>query len=147
MSVPSATRYLLAAGLIATSFAAMADPPESQVRAAYSAWNAAFNRSDAKAVAAFYTDDASFLPATHDVIQGPDGIEKFFSSLFAGGVTDHSLDLIRTTGDDKIVIAAAKWSAAGKDASGKATRFGGVATHVFERQPDGSLKLKLHTFN
>ena len=26
-------------------------------------------------------------------------------------------------------------------------RFGGIATHVFERQPDGSLKLKLHTFN
>jgi uncharacterized protein (TIGR02246 family) len=147
MSALSATRYLLAAGLIATSFTAMADPPDDQVRAAYSAWNAAFNRSDAKAVAAFYADDASFLPVTHDVIQGPDGIEKFFSGLFAGGVTDHTLDLIRTTGDGKIVIAAAKWSAAGKDASGKSTRFGGVATHVFERQPDGSLKLKLHTFN
>jgi ketosteroid isomerase-like protein len=49
---------------------------------------------------------------------------------------------MRTTGDGKIVIAAAKWSAAGK-----ATRFSGIATHVFERQPDGSLKLKLHTFN
>ena len=147
MSAPSATRYLLAAGLIATSFAAMADPPDDQVKAAYSGWNAAFNKSDAKAVAAFYADDASFLPFTHDVIQGLDGIEKFFSGLFAGGVTDHTLDLIRTTGDGKIVIAAAKWSAAGKDASGKATRFGGVATHVFERQPDGSLKLKLHTFN
>jgi uncharacterized protein (TIGR02246 family) len=125
----------------------MADPHDNQVRAAYSAWNAAFNKSDAKAIVAFYADDASFLPATHDVIQGPDGIEKFFSGLFAGGVTDHTLDLIRTMGDDKLVIAAAKWSAAGKDASGKATRFGGVATHVFERQPDGSLKLKLHTFN
>ena len=137
----------LAAGLIATSFAAMADPPDDQVRAAYSAWNSAFNKSDAKAVAAFYADDASFLPPTHDVIQGPAGVEKFYSGLFAGGVTDHTLDLIRTTGDDRIVIAAAKWSAAGKDASGKATRFSGVVTHVFERQPDNSLKLKLHTFN
>jgi hypothetical protein len=25
--------------------------------------------------------------------------------------------------------------------------WGGVATHIFERRPDGSLKLKLHTFN
>ena len=24
---------------------------------------------------------------------------------------------------------------------------GGIATHVFERQADGSLKLRLHTFN
>jgi uncharacterized protein (TIGR02246 family) len=148
MSAPSATRHLLAlAALIATSCAAIADPIDDQIRTAYSAWNAAFNKGDPKAVAAFYTDDASFLPATHDVIQGPDGVEKFFSSLFTNGVTDHTLDLIRSTGDDKIVIAAAKWSAAGRDASGKATRFGGVATHVFERQPDGSLKLKLHTFN
>jgi uncharacterized protein (TIGR02246 family) len=147
MSAPNTMRQLLAAALIATSCTAMADPLDDQVRVAYSAWNAAFNKGDAEAVAAFYTGDASFLPATHDVIQGPDGIETFFSGLFAGGVTDHTLDLIRTTGDDRIVIAAAKWSAAGKDASGNATRFGGVATHVFERQPDGSLKLKLHTFN
>ena len=147
MSALSTTRYLVATGLIATSFAAMADPPDDQVRAAYSAWNSAFNKGDAKAVAAFYADDASFLPPTHDVIQGPAGVEKFYSGLFAGGVTDHTLDLIRTTGDDRIVIAAAKWSAAGKDASGKATRFSGVVTHVFERQPDNSLKLKLHTFN
>jgi uncharacterized protein (TIGR02246 family) len=148
MSVPSATRHILVlATLIATSCTAIADPVDDQIRIAYSAWNAAFNKSDAKAVAAFYTSDASFLPATHEVIQGPDGVEKFFPSLFANGVTDHSLDLIRSTGDDKIVIAAAKWPAAGRDASGKATRFGGVATHVFERQLDGSLKLKLHTFN
>ena len=25
--------------------------------------------------------------------------------------------------------------------------WGGIATHVFERQGDGSLKIKLHTFN
>jgi uncharacterized protein (TIGR02246 family) len=147
MSAPSVMRHLLVAALIAISPAAWADPLADQVRAAYSAWNAAFNKGDAEAVAAFYTGDASFLPATHDVIQGPDGIRKLFSGLFAGGVTGHALDLIRIAGDDKIVIAAAKWSAAGKDAAGKVTQFSGVATHVFERQPDGSLKLKLHTFN
>ena len=147
MSVPSMMRHLLAVVLIAIPSAAWANPLDDQVRAAYSAWNAAFNKGNAEAVAAFYTGDASFLPATHEVIQGPDGIKKFFAALFAGGVTDHALDLIRTAGDDNFVIAAAKWSAAGKDAAGKAARFSGVATHVFERQPDGSLRLKLHTFN
>ena len=34
-----------------------------------------------------------------------------------------------------------------KDASGNPATFGGVATQVFEKQPDGSLKLRLHTFN
>lgn len=147
MSALSVTRHLLAVILIATPLGAIADPLDDQVRATYSAWNAAFNKGDSKAVAAFYTADTSFLPATHDVIQSPGGVEKFFSNLFASGVTDHTLDLIRTTQNDKIVIAVARWSAAGKDSSGKATRFSGLATHLFERQSDGALKLKLHTFN
>jgi len=114
---------------------------------AYAAWDAAFNKGDARAVAAFYTADATFLPATHDVIEGPAGVEKFFAGLFANGVTGHKLEMIEATGGGPLVVGAAKWSANGKDASGAPSSFGGVATHVFETQPDGSLKLKLHTFN
>lgn len=135
----------VALGLPAGAFAASAD---EQVVAAYAAWDQAFNTGDASKVAAFYTDDAVFLPPTHDVLQGPAGVEKFFSGLFGNGVTGHKLELIEVTGDDAdMVVAAAKWSAQGKDASGAPATFGGVATHVFEREADGSLKLKLHTFN
>jgi ketosteroid isomerase-like protein len=35
----------------------------------------------------------------------------------------------------------------GKDKDGKPATFSGIATHVFERQADNSLKLRLHTFN
>jgi ketosteroid isomerase-like protein len=38
-------------------------------------------------------------------------------------------------------------SAKGKDKDGKPATFSGIATHVFERRSDGSLKLRLHTFN
>ncbi|MET0745040.1 MAG: nuclear transport factor 2 family protein [Microvirga sp.] len=147
MSRSGATRFLLAAALMSIGQPAAAGPFDDQVRQAYAAWNGAFNKGDAKAVAAFYTGEASFLPPTHDVILGREGVERFFAGLFASGVTGHALDLIDTSGDTAIVVAAARWSAIGRDASGKEARFGGVATHVFERQPDGSLKLKLHTFN
>jgi ketosteroid isomerase-like protein len=66
---------------------AKADPIDDEVKAAYSAWDAAFNKADAKAVAAFYTNNAIFLPATHDVIKGPGGVEKFFGGIFSMGVT------------------------------------------------------------
>jgi uncharacterized protein (TIGR02246 family) len=118
-----------------------------QVEAAYAAWNAAFNRGDAKAVAAAYTQDATFLPASHDVVEGPAGVEQFFAGLFANGLAGHTLDLITVHGDTSTIVAAAKWSVNGKNPDGSAAKFGGVATHVFEKQPDGSLKLKLHTFN
>lgn len=121
--------------------------PATEVKASYAAWDQAFNKGDAKALAAFYTDDALFLPATHDVIVGRPDIEKFFAALFAMGVKDHKLELIQVSGNDKPMFGAAKWSADGKDKAGKDQPWGGVATHIFERQADGSLKLKVHTFN
>jgi uncharacterized protein (TIGR02246 family) len=138
----------LIAAVLFTPSISRADETEEQVKAAYAAWDAAFNRADATGVAAFYTDDVLFLPATHDVIEGSAGVEKFFAGLFANGVSGHKLELLRVKGGPAaLVVGAAKWSAKGKDASGADSAFGGVATHVFERQADGSLKLTLHSFN
>ncbi|MCB5203830.1 DUF4440 domain-containing protein [Neorhizobium sp. T786] len=125
---------------------AKADPAD-EVRAAYSAWDEAFNKADAKAVAAFYAADAIFLPATHDVIKGADGVEKFFGGIFGMGATDHKLELIGAQADGNLLIGTAKWSASGKDDKGADQPWAGLATHVFEKQADGSLKLKVHTFN
>ena len=121
--------------------------PDSEVKAAYAAWDAAFKKADAKAVAAFYTKDALFLPANHTVIRAPDGVEKFFAGLFGMGVTNHKLELIEAKGEGKLLYGSAKWSADGKDSSGKPQPWAGVATHVFEKQSDGTLKIALHTFN
>lgn len=126
------------------SFAA---DPKGDVTAAYAAWDAAFNKGDAKAVAAAYLPNAKLLPPTHEVASGPVAIEKFFAGLHANGVTDHKLELIDAGGDAKVVYGTAKWSAKGKDKDGKPANFSGIATHVFERQGDNSLKLRLHTFN
>ena len=141
--------WLAALAVLAAPLAAGAAAVQDQVVAAYAAWDKALNSGDTKAVAAFYTDDALFLPATHDVIEGPAGIEKFFAGLLGNGVHDHQLELLEVVGDgqDDLVVAAAKWSIQGKDANGAPATFGGVATHVFEKQADGSLKLKIHTFN
>ena len=118
-----------------------------EVEAASAAWDTAFNKGDAKAVAAFYIEDSLLLPPSHDIIKGPAGVEKFLVDLFANGVTAHKLELIESEGDAGLIAAAGKWSATGKDANGAPAAFGGVATHVFARQADGGLKLKLHTFN
>ena len=67
---------LLALGFIGWVGPVLADM-KSDVTAAYGAWDAAFNRGDAKAVAAFYAADAKFLPADHSVHTGPADVEKF----------------------------------------------------------------------
>ncbi len=130
----------LAAGLL-IPLTARAATLDDQVRDAYKAWDAAFSKGDAKALGAFYTEDALFLPPTHEVLKGPAGVEKFFTGLFAAGVTGHKLELIEANGTPDLVVATAKWSARGKDGV-----VGGIATHEFKQQP-GGLKLRLHTFN
>lgn len=125
----------------------LAQSVEDEVTTAYAEWDAAFNAGDADAVAAAYTKDALFLPATHDVINGSDGVGEFFAGLFDMGVTGHKLELIELREDGDTIVGAANWTATGKDSEGADQPWGGVATHVFERQDDGSLKLMVHTFN
>jgi hypothetical protein len=55
------------------------DAARRQVEAAYAAWDEAFNRGDAVALAGLYVDHATFLPATHAIIEGPARIEQFFT--------------------------------------------------------------------
>jgi uncharacterized protein (TIGR02246 family) len=135
------------AALALSTLPGTAQSLEEEVSAAYASWDEAFNAKDAAAIAANYTGDAIFLPATHDVISGPSGVEEFFEAILDMGVSGHRLDLIEVREDGGVVVGAAKWSADGKDADGADQPWGGIATHVFERQDDGSLKLMLHTFN
>ena len=76
----------------------LADDAGDQVTAAYAAWDQAFGSGDAKQVAAFYTEDAVFLPPTHEVMAGPAGVEKFFVGLFEAGGTAHKLEGIEVVG-------------------------------------------------
>jgi ketosteroid isomerase-like protein len=121
--------------------------PTEEVTQAYAAWDAAFNKGDAKSIASEYLPDAKVLPPTHAVVSGSGEIEEFFSGLFANSFKDHKLELIEAGGDGRIVFGSALWSATGKGVDGSPQTFGGFATHVFERQTNGALKLRLHTFN
>ena len=130
-------RNLITASCIALAVFTFAMTPTKadtteDVKAAYSAWDAAFNKADAKGLAAMYTEDAIFLPATHDVIKGPAGVEKFFAGIFGMGVTGHKIELIEADGDGDVLFGTAKWSAKGKDAKGADQPWGGVTTNIFE---------------
>ena len=125
---------------------AFAGQLEDTAASEYAAFNQAFNKGDAKGVAALYGSDALLLPPTHDVITGP-GIEKFFQTVISSGVKDHTLEIIKVMDSGKTHVITAKWGAKGKDDKGNPTTIGGLATHVFQQQPDGSYKLMLHTFN
>ena len=98
---------------------AVADEVENQVKQAYSAWDAAFNKKDTNAIAAFYTDLLTSCRRPIRSSKAQTGLQNLFSGLFEGGVSGHKLEMIEANGNGNIIYAAAKWSAKGKDDKGK----------------------------
>ena len=137
---PGRATFVLLAGLLAPA-AAFAASLDEQVKAAYSAYDPAFAKQEARAITAFYTNDAVMLPPTHD-IKRQAALEKFFSDLLSAGFTDHKYELVETLGTDQVVVSVARWSGQGKSGT-----MSGVITHAFVRQPDGGLKIRLAMFH
>jgi uncharacterized protein (TIGR02246 family) len=118
-----------------------------ELKAGLEAWNQAFNSGDAAAIARLYVEEARFLPATHQVIVGRSAIEAFFRPMLAAGVTGHANELITAGSDGRLIYGASHWSVQAPGKDGKPQTSTGIATHVLERQADGTLKIRLHTFN
>lgn len=104
----------------------MKNSARDAVVAAYQSWDAAFNRSDARAVSEAYHQNAKLLPPSHQVVPGAEGIRSFFAGLFDNGVSQHKLEIIEAGGDGGIAYGAAKWSAKAKDGDGKPQDVGGM---------------------
>jgi uncharacterized protein (TIGR02246 family) len=117
------------------------------VRAGNDAWNEAFNRGDAAAVAACYTGDAMVLPPTHDVVSGAQQIKDFWSSVIGAGFGRHTIEVIELQRQGDAACAAGRWTAVGKGQDGWEQSYGGSLVNLLVRQPDGSWKSKLHIWN
>jgi ketosteroid isomerase-like protein len=118
-----------------------------QIESAYNAWDGAFNRGDAEALAALYSENAKLLPPTHEMFEGRQAIKRFWEGLFRAGMTGHTLELITAEDNQRSAVGVAKWSARGKSRDGNEATFRGSVVHVFEKQQDSGLKLWLHIWN
>jgi ketosteroid isomerase-like protein len=122
--------------------AAQAASLREQVRATYAAFDAAFNTGRAEAVARFYTDNALLLPGSPDGVKGRAAITRFFTDLLATGLFGHRLELIEANGDDRVVVAAARFSIQARNGPD----LSGVVVHEFVRGAGGNLKIRLQIF-
>ncbi len=118
-----------------------------QIESAYGAWDGAFNRGDAKALASLYSENARLLPPAHDVIEGRQAIEPFWGGMFKAGMAGHALELLAVEDDHRGTVGIAKWSARGKGKDGNERVFTGSVVHVFAKRQDGGLQLWLHIWN
>jgi uncharacterized protein (TIGR02246 family) len=116
-------------------------------RRGQAAWNEAFNRGDAAAVAALYTDDATLLPPTHAIIKGSDAVREFWQGLIGAGFKGHGIELVDAASGGDMAFATGNWWASGPGEGGETRRFEGTVVTVLRRQADGVWKVCLHTWN
>ena len=81
------------------------------------------------------------------VIRGTAAIADFWAGLISAGVKDHGIELLDAQDSGDIAYSNGKWWATGSGEDGTTVRFEGTIVTVLRRQPDGSWKTCLHTWN
>jgi uncharacterized protein (TIGR02246 family) len=118
-----------------------------QVARAFETWDNTFDSGNAVALVKLYTPDAYVLTSTHQAVTGHDHLVQMFGSFFAAGYTNHLIDPFDIVDLGDTLIASSKWSATIQPKGGPATQTGGLCTHVLQKQPGGSLRVRVHIFN
>ncbi len=117
------------------------------INEASSKWTEAFNQGDASGVVALYADDAVILPPNNTMIQGKEGIEKFWNGMMQMGVKDVSLTTVNLDGSGNVVYEIGKYSLSIEAEGQEMMRDSGKYIVVWKRHEDGSWKIHADIWN
>lgn len=81
------TKVIFSAALLGLSGCATMDRSDTGVRQAMAGFQEAFNKHDATALAALYTEDARLLPVNSPLMTGRAGVQGYWKVGFERGVT------------------------------------------------------------
>lgn len=124
-----------------------ADEVRKAVEAANAEWVAAFNRGDAVAVAALYTEGATLMPPDREMVRGRQGIQEFWQGGIQRGLKDAVLTTVEVQADGNTAykIGRVSLTVHAKDQAPKP--ISGKYVVVWKRQADGSWKLHVDIWN
>ncbi len=112
------------------------------IEAINAAFDDAYNRGDAAAIAADYTEDCAMLAPNQSTVRGRQAIETLFKGFIdeVGGTVSHEIVEVAEAGD-----LAYQWGTYTLE-SGEVSDAGQLV-EIFNRQADGSWKIRLSIFN
>ena len=139
---------LLATPLILTALAApaAAGSVKSDIDAALAQYAAAFNRGDAGAVAALYTEDAALLPPGEVRVDGRAGIDVYWQSLINAGIGDIRITAVEVEAAGNFAYEVGAFSLSVPGEGGPITVHGKHIV-VWKRGADGVWRLHRDIWN
>jgi uncharacterized protein (TIGR02246 family) len=124
-----------------------ADDIRPAMEAANAQFLAAFNTPNPSAFPPLYTKDSVLFFQGAWPITGPEAITQFWESQIKLGVRDHTYDIIETGADGKYAYQVTKNTVQLVRDTGERTPIAGHSVRIFEKQSDGTWKIKIHMFN
>ncbi len=119
----------------------------SIIEAGNSAWNHALNTGNIKGLAELYAENATLSAGDGKRLVGRTEIEHLFNGFVKNGVHNHTLEIIKTGGADKVIYQVSRWNAYGAETEGKKPSFGGITMSALEQDRDGKWQISSHVWN
>lgn len=84
------------------------------------AYDVAFNRGDAKALAALYADDAHIYPPNHPVVKGRAAVETYWKGMFAASGDKNASKPLEVQDFGDVAVETGTWAGTGADGTSRA---------------------------
>jgi len=132
--------------ITSTSFSVRADTA-SAIEALNSALMKKFKAGEISDMIGLYTENAVMLPPSSEILSSPESIKRYWDNLREVGVNDYSIYLVELNIEGDVAYATSLWEAKRITTSGDVITLDGNISTVFEKQNDGSWKIKLQSWN
>lgn len=109
-------------------------------------FTAAFERGDAAAVAAWYSDDATLLPPGSPAMKGKDAIQTFWQGAMDGGVKDAKLETLDVDSRGDLAYEVGRFEMTARPAGGEGVRLTGKYVVVW-KNAGGGWKMHVDIWN
>ena len=131
--------------LSAAAAGEVSDP--AKIDSINNSWSRALGQGSSADLVKFYTADAVVLPPSSEILANHDAIKGYWEGLHKIGVNKYTVYDVDLKIEGNIAYQTALWEAKRVTPEGNTIEFDGNLSNVFERQPDGSWKIKLQSWN
>lgn len=136
--------------IIAVSIGGLTQAAENDaiaIKSLNTSWDKALNKGNTSKLVRSYTDNAVVMPPSSEILSNHAAIKGYWDGLRKIGVNDYNIYDIDLKIEGDIAYQTALWKATRVTPEGNIITFDGNLSNVFERQPDGSWKIKLQSWN
>lgn len=110
-------------------------------------WAKSLDQGKTKELMNLYTENAVVFPPSSEILTGRTEIQAYLDGLRAAGFKEYTLSNVDTNINDSTIYGTALWEAKRLDGEGNVIMLEGNISSVFERQVDGSWKIKFQSWN